>query len=50
MIDSIRTKVQAYFPEVQAIRHHIHAHPELSFEEHKTSAFVAGKLDALGQL
>jgi amidohydrolase len=30
------------------IRHHLHAHPELSFEEHKTSAYIASKLDELG--
>ena len=44
----IQEKATQYFPEVQAIRHHIHAHPELSFHEHKTSSFVAGKLKTLG--
>ncbi len=29
-------------------RRHLHAHPELSFQEHKTVAFVAAKLDELG--
>jgi amidohydrolase len=29
-------------------RRHLHAHPELSFQEHKTVAFVATKLDELG--
>src|SRR6478672_11482652 len=29
-------------------RHHIHAHPETAFEETATSAFVAGKLEAIG--
>jgi hippurate hydrolase len=48
MILKIQEKAAAYFPEVQAIRHHIHAHPELSFEEHGTSAFIAGKLAAWG--
>ena len=48
MIFKIQEKAAAYFPEVQAIRHHIHAHPELSFEEHNTSAFIAGKLAAWG--
>jgi len=28
-------------------RRHLHAHPELSFQEHKTVAFVAAKLDEL---
>ena len=44
MIDIIRQKALEYFPEVQAIRHHIHSHPELSFEEYNTSAFVSQKL------
>lgn len=29
-------------------RRYLHAHPELSFQEHKTVAFVAAKLDELG--
>lgn len=36
------------FDEVVANRRHIHSHPELSFEEVETSAFVAKKLDELG--
>lgn len=33
---------------LKAIRHHLHANPELSFEEEKTSEFVAEKLEAWG--
>ncbi len=44
----ILEKTEQYFSEVQEIRHHLHANPELSFHEHKTSAYVAGKLKALG--
>src|SRR3954449_1265632 len=29
-------------------RRHLHRHPELSFEEHETSAFVATTLEGLG--
>src|SRR5476651_1375820 len=36
------------FNDVVANRRHLHSHPELSFHEVETSAFVAGKLDALG--
>ena len=48
MIEQIRDKAKQYFPEIQAIRHHIHAHPELSFEEYKTAAFVSAKLTEWG--
>ncbi len=44
----ILEKAEQYFPEVQAIRHYIHANPELSFHEHNTSAYVAEKLTSLG--
>ncbi len=44
----ILDKAVQYFPEVQEIRHHIHANPELSFHEHGTSAFVADKLKGMG--
>jgi amidohydrolase len=36
------------FDDVVANRRHLHSHPELSFHEVETSAFVAGKLDELG--
>jgi amidohydrolase len=36
------------FNDVVANRRHLHSHPELSFHEVETSAFVAGKLDELG--
>ncbi len=48
MIDIIRRKALEYFPDVQAIRHHIHANPELSFEEYNTAAFVSRKLTEWG--
>ena len=34
--------------QIQEIRRDIHAHPELSFEEHRTSEIVAGKLQEWG--
>jgi amidohydrolase len=36
------------FNDVVANRRHLHSHPELSFHEVETSAFVAKKLDELG--
>lgn len=48
MIDIIKEKAEKYHSEMIAVRRHLHAHPELSFEEYKTSEYVAGKLDELG--
>lgn len=48
MIDRIREKAKQYFPEIQAIRHHIHTYPELSFEEYNTSAFISTQLTNWG--
>ena len=48
----IREKIQelsgGIFNEVVANRRHLHSHPELSFHEVETSAFIAKKLDELG--
>ena len=35
-------------PEIIAIRRHLHQHPELSFQEEQTAAFVAARLETLG--
>src|SRR5271167_2218629 len=35
-------------PEIQAWRRDIHQHPELGYEEHRTSAFVADRLREFG--
>lgn len=37
-----------FHAEIQQIRRDIHQHPELSYEEHRTSEVVAGKLKAWG--
>ncbi len=44
----IVSEVAALVPEMQQWRHHIHAHPEVAFEETETSAFVAAKLRSFG--
>jgi amidohydrolase len=36
------------FEEVRGWRQHLHAHPELGFEEHGTAAFIRGLLDEWG--
>lgn len=42
--DKITNLAEQIYPEILAIRRHIHQHPELSFEEHATSAYVCSKL------
>jgi hippurate hydrolase len=37
-----------YTAETIAIRHHLHAHPELSYQEFETAAFVEAKLNEIG--
>ncbi|MDF2432355.1 MAG: hypothetical protein JWP44_1986 [Mucilaginibacter sp.] len=46
--EQIQQLSETIFNDVVATRRHLHAHPELSFNEVETSAFVAGKLEALG--
>lgn len=41
-------EVQAVEPEFVALRQHLHAHPELGFEEHETAALVASQLERWG--
>src|ERR1700761_4296158 len=45
--EQIQQLSQNIFNEVVANRRHLHSHPELSFHEVNTSAYVAGKLEAL---
>jgi hippurate hydrolase len=40
--------INLYHGEMTSWRHDLHAHPELGFEEHRTSEFVAGKLAEFG--
>ncbi|HEX3349577.1 MAG TPA: M20 aminoacylase family protein [Acetobacteraceae bacterium] len=40
--------IRSYHPELTAIRRDIHAHPEIGFEERRTSDLVARELEALG--
>lgn len=36
------------FPKMKLIRHHLHQHPELSFEEFQTMDFIATQLHSIG--
>ncbi len=46
--ESIQQAVRDNLEKIISDRRHIHQHPELSFEEHETSAFVASRLDEMG--
>ena len=48
MIQTIQRLAAEYAADVVAVRHHLHAYPELSFQETETVAFVAQELRKLG--
>ncbi|PSR16864.1 hydrolase [filamentous cyanobacterium CCP3] len=48
MLSQIRSIVEAISPRLIEIRRHIHSHPELSGQEYKTAAYVAGVLSSCG--
>jgi amidohydrolase len=45
---SVIERIQAFHSELTEIRRDIHAHPEIAFEEVRTSDLVAGRLESLG--
>ena len=48
MIERIKSLAKQYASEFISVRHHLHAHPELSYQEFETSKFVQGKLTEFG--
>ena len=44
----IQQLAKQYSGDLISIRHHLHAHPELSYQEYKTSAYVQQKLAETG--
>lgn len=48
MQEKIKALAKKYAPEFIRVRHHLHAHPELSYQEFETSRFVQEKLTELG--
>ncbi len=48
MHSKIKALAKKYAPEFIEVRHHLHAHPELSYQEYETSKFVQQRLTDLG--
>lgn len=47
-IAEIKALSEKYFNDVQRIRHHLHANPELSFKEFKTAEFIESEIKKIG--
>jgi amidohydrolase len=48
MVEKIKALAKQYAPALIDIRHHLHAHPELSYQEFETSKFIQQELKKLG--
>ena len=48
LAEKIKKLSEDYFDEILSVRRHIHAHPELSFEEENTASFIEEKLRSFG--
>jgi hippurate hydrolase len=46
--ERIKDLAKRYSPEYISVRHHLHANPELSYQEFETSAFVQARLKEMG--
>lgn len=46
--DKVTTGLQRYADEAIALRHDLHIHPELGYNEYRTSQIIADKLDSWG--
>ena len=44
----MKSAISSYLPEFMALRHDLHQHPELGFEETRTSGVVARELEKAG--
>lgn len=48
LVTEIKQEAETIFPDIVAIRRHLHRHPELSFMEERTAAFISAKLTEWG--
>ena len=44
----IKQQAEKDYPLLRTIRHHLHSHPELSFQEKETQRYIAGRLQEYG--
>ncbi len=45
---TVLPRIQEFAADLERIRHDLHAHPEIGFEEHRTSDIVAAELERMG--
>lgn len=48
ILDAIKQKSNAFHADTVRVRRHLHAHPELSYQEKETARFVGAELTAIG--
>src|SRR5688572_32887949 len=48
LLKNIKELARDYAPSFVEVRHHLHAHPELSYQEFETSKFIQNKLNEFG--
>jgi amidohydrolase len=48
LAQKVQSLAKNILPDLVAIRRHLHQHPELSFEEHQTAAFIRAELHKIG--
>ncbi len=48
LLEKIKTRAKDFTADAIAIRHHLHAHPELSYQEFETSAYIQSQLTTYG--
>ncbi|MFN4082111.1 MAG: M20 family metallopeptidase [Bacteroidia bacterium] len=48
LAEKVKNTISKYSPNLLAIRRHLHANPELSFQEYKTAEYIEKKLNEIG--
>lgn len=48
LLQELQEEISKHKEEMLAVRRHLHMNPELSYREHNTSSYIAGRLESLG--